>query len=122
MKYTDVTGRLHALLPGGPERDELLGFARLGVQMKRQQVGKRPEFLRRYIQSLVDKEKKKPSFDELLTILESEAYRRGVYGEKASPIEKVERGWRQEITYHHPKHGESVVRFETLRSTLSRCK
>jgi hypothetical protein len=122
LKYADVTGRLYALLPEGPERDELLGFARLGVQMKRQQVGKRPEFLRRYIQSLVDRESKKPTFEELLVILESEAYRREVHGTKASPIEKVERGWRQEITYHDPKEGEQKRTFETIRSTLSRCK
>lgn len=122
MKYADVTGRLYELLPEGPERDELLGLVRLGVKMKRQHVGKRPEYLQKYLQGLIDKEGSKPTFEELLIILESEAYRREAHGVHASPIEKVERGWAQQVTYHHPKKGEQKVTFETMRSKLSRCK
>lgn len=119
LLYADVTGRLYSLLPEGPERDELLGFARLGVDMKRQHVGKRPEFLQQYIQELVDQEVKKPSFAELLIILEAEAYRRDRQNDH-SPIEKVDRTW-EILTYHDDHKRRRQVAFETVRNKLSRC-
>ena len=70
-KYADVTGRLHALLPEGPERDELLGIARLGVKMKRQHVGKRPEFIQNYFRSIVERLavrlERKPTFYDFMS-------------------------------------------------------
>lgn len=121
MKYADVTGRLHALLPEGPERDELLGFARLGVAFKRGQAGSHPQFLRRYIQALVDRRKEKPSFSQLLIILRAEAYERDAHGKTSSPIEKVD-DLDEVVIYYHPTKGLQEAAYRTVENTLSRCK
>jgi hypothetical protein len=120
-KYADVTGRLYSLLPEGPERDELLGFARMGVLWKRQHVGRRPGFLQNYVQGVVDRLGVKPTFPELLDELELEAARRNLHGERASPIEQVNRVW-ELITFHDPKKGRLQRTYKTFANKLAKCE
>jgi hypothetical protein len=53
--------------------------------------------------------------------LELEAARRELAGEKASPIEKVDRIW-EVLTYHDPKKGRMQMPFGTLRNQLTQAK
>lgn len=120
-RFAGATGTLFNLLPPGEERDTMLGLIRLGITMRLQQGGKRPEYLRRYITELVATMPKKATFNDLLDELSLCAARRDLYGVLASPIEKVDRVW-EVLTYWHPKRGRIQVQFESLENTLTKAK
>ncbi len=109
--------RLTKALPGDYE---LLDLVKLGIKFKRNQSGKKPEYFSEYLASIV-KRIEKPTFKNLLCELELEAARRELHGEKASPIEKVDRIW-EVLTYHHPKKGRMQMPFGTLRNQLTQAK
>lgn len=118
MSDCTATGTAVLYLPPGPECDELLELIRLGVKFKAQQVGKRPDFLTRYIASLTRKLKPQTTFAALLDELEREAARREIHGEHASPVEKVNRVF-ELVTFHHPKRGRVQVPFKTFQNKLT---
>src|SRR5690348_3123344 len=109
-------------LPPSPEREEILTLVRLGLSFKKQQnMGKKPGFLKGYLLNLLPTIEGPVTFDRLLQELELEAARRDMYGEKASPIEKVDRVW-QLVTYHDPRRGRQQLTFKSIRNKLSWCK
>lgn len=121
QRYADVTGRLYALLPDGPERDELLGFARLGVHMKRQHVGKREGVIPKLVLKCMKRAGPPYSFEQLKYQLDVEASNRNKSGERASPVEMVNRTW-ETVTFHLPKRGEVKITFKTLQGYLTRAR
>ncbi|PTR14466.1 hypothetical protein C8R31_106139 [Nitrosospira sp. Nsp2] len=118
----NLTSYLENVLPPSPEREEILTLVRLGLSFQQQQrIGKRPGFLKDYLQELLPKIEGCITFDRLLQELELESARRDIYGEEESPIEKVDRVW-EIIIYHHPRTGRQQLTFKSLRNKLSWCK
>jgi hypothetical protein len=105
-------------LPASQERDELLRLASIGAKFQAQQCGRRPGFLRNYVAQLVARLPAPASFADLLDELESEAVRRALQGQRASPVEQVNRVWEQ-VTIHYPGKGPRKVPFSTLRNNLT---
>ena len=105
---------LEAHLPPGFERDELVRLVRVGAKFAEQHRGRRPGFLRRYVGELVRRLETR-TFAALLVELELDAVRRDVRGERASPIERVDRSF-EVLTYHDPKHGRRQVTFKRIRN------
>lgn len=103
-----------AHLPAGFERDELMRLVRVGAKFAEQHRGRRPGFLRRYVGELVQRLETR-TFEALLVELELDAVRRDVRGEKASPIERVDRSFEM-LTYHDPRHGRRQVTFKRIRN------
>lgn len=101
-------------------KEELIDLVKLAVKFKEQQKGKRPEFLQRYIASIVSG-MPKPTFKELLHELELAAARRELKGERASPIEKVDRVF-ELVTYHSPRKGRIQTPFGTIRNHLTKAR
>jgi hypothetical protein len=114
-------GNLVDNLPEGPERDELLELVRIGLTFRAQQVGRRPGPLARLVQTCAQRAGTPCTFDQLLEELEREAARRTLQGEKASPVEKVDRIWQQAII-HLPKRGRAHIPFGTLRNHLTKAR
>lgn len=102
------------------DKQELVQMAKSYMRFKEQQKGKRPEFIQRYIAGIVSG-MPKPTFKELLHQLELAAARRELKGEKASPIEEVNRVW-ELVTYHHPRKGRIQTPFGTIRNHLTKAK
>ena len=118
----NFTRYVETALPPSPERDELLGLVRLGLSFQKQQrLGKKPGFLKDYLLKLLSTIEGPVTFDRLLQELVLEVARRDMYGEEASPIEKVDRVW-EIITYHHPRTGRQQITFKSIRNKLSWCK
>jgi hypothetical protein len=118
----NLTHYVETTLPPSPEREELLTLVRLGLSFQKQQnIGKKPGFLKNYLLKLLSSIEGPITFDRLLHELELEAARRDMYGEKASPIEKVDRVW-EVVTYHHPRTGRQQLAFRIVRNKLSWCK
>jgi hypothetical protein len=118
----NLTRYLETALPPSPEREEILTLVRLGLSFQKQQrIGKRPGFLKGYLQELLPKIEGPITFGRLLHELELEAARRDMYGEEESPIEKVDRVW-ETVVYHHPKTGRQLLSFKSIRNKLSWCK
>ncbi|SEO37237.1 hypothetical protein SAMN05216404_11925 [Nitrosospira multiformis] len=117
-----ITSYIEQTCPPSPEREEVLTLVRLGLSFQKQQrIGKRPGFLKGYLQELLPKIEGPITFDRLLHELELEAARRDMYGEEESPIEKVDRVW-ETVVYHHPKTGRQLLSFKSIRNKLSWCK
>lgn len=114
-----ATGTAVRHIPPGELRDEILVLLRLGVKFKAQQVGKRPGFLARLVLDCARRAGPPYSFKQLLDELELEAARRELNGEKASPVEKIDRVW-QLITIHAPKRAQ--IPFGTIRNHLTHAK
>jgi hypothetical protein len=118
----NIANYLETALPPSPEREEVLELVRLGLSFqKEQRIGRRPGPFKAYLLKLVRNIEGSVTFDRLLDELELEAARRDMYGEKASPIEKVNRVW-EIITYHHPRNGCQQLTFKTARNKLTWCK
>jgi hypothetical protein len=118
----NLTHYVETTLPPSPEREEILTLVRLGLSFQRQQnIGKKPGFLKNYLLKLLSAIEGPITFDRLLQELELEAARRNMYGEKASPIEKVDRVW-QLVSYYHPRTGRQQIPFKSIRNKLSWCK
>lgn len=117
----NIPSYIEKTLPPSPERDRVLNLVRLGLSFEQQQrLGKRPGFLKGYLLKLLARIEN-PTFDRLLEELELEAVRRGMHGDAASPIEKVDRIW-QLVTYHHPRTGRQQLTFKTIRNKFTWCK
>jgi hypothetical protein len=118
----NLTHYVETALPPSPEREEILTLVRLGLSFQKQQnIGKKPGFLKDYLLKLLPTIEGPVTFDRLLYELGLEAARRDMYGEKASPIEKVDRVW-ELVTYHHPRTGRQQLTFKSIRNKLSWCK
>jgi hypothetical protein len=118
----NLTHYVETTLPPSPEREEILTLVRLGLSFQKQQIiGKKPGFLKDYLLKLIPTIEGPVTFDLLLHELGMEAARRDMYGEEASPIEKVDRVW-QLVTYHHPRTGRQQLTFKSIRNKLSWCK
>jgi hypothetical protein len=118
----NLTHYVETTLPPSPEREELLTLVKLGLSFQKQQIiGKKPGFLKDYLLKLIPTIEGPVTFDRLLYELGLEAARRDMYGEKASPIEKVDRVW-ELVTYHHPRTGRQQLTFKSIRNKLSWCK
>lgn len=113
-RYADCIGRLVELVPGD---DELLMLVRYGMKFANQHRGKRPEFLRQFLTSIVARMPEPVRFADLLKELGLHAARRELYGEQASPIEKVDRR-ECTLTYRHPIKGAKKIGFRSLANTL----
>ncbi len=98
------------------ETEKLIALA---MKFKAQQKGKRPEFIQRYVNQKVS-QMKDPSFSELLYQLELDAIKRDREGERASPIEKIDRVW-EVLTYHDKKRRIQIC-FSTLKNKFYRTK
>lgn len=119
--FDTATGRLHVLLPPGPERDELLGLVRIGVKFRDQQRGKRAGFLRQYLVNVIAGMDQAPTFDNVIVELETAAARRSLRDEAGNPIMSVNRIW-SVVTYQHPKKGAQEVTFKTIRNLIAHCR
>lgn len=117
---TTATGCASLYLPPGERRDEILGLIRIGLRFREQQVGKRPGILSRLVLECARRIGKPYSFAQLLDELELEAARRDLYGEQASPVEKVDRIW--QLVTIHTKKGREQKPFGTVRNHLTRAK
>ena len=117
--FCGATGALAQYVPAGPEQDELLGLVRIGIKIKRQQVGRRPGKLSRLILDCTRRAGPPYTFARLLDELSKEAARRELYGAKASPIEKIDRIW--DLVTIHTKRREQVT-FATVRNHLTAAK
>jgi len=118
----NLTHYVETTLPPSPEREEVLALVRLGLSFQQQQnIGKKPGFLKNYLLKLIPTIEGPVTFDLLLHELGMEAARRDMYGEEASPIEKVDRVW-ELVTYHHPRTGRQQLTFKSIRNKLSWCK
>lgn len=113
--------RLAAMLPPGDERERILELVRLGEKFAAQQRGRRPGFLRTYVAQVAARLAPPPTFEALLDELATEAARRELHGEQASPVEKVNRIW-EVATIHMPRRGPQEVTFKTLRNLLTPCR
>ncbi|MGE4124470.1 MAG: hypothetical protein AB7E59_04300 [Pusillimonas sp.] len=102
--------------------EEIYELAELGRKFRAQQrKGRRPGFLRQHVTSIIKRSQPNISFERLLQELELEAARRESDGERASPVEKVDRIWGL-LTIHHPSKGRTQIPFETLRNTLTKSR
>jgi len=115
------TGFVFHHCPPGPERDEALGLLRMAAPFREQQSGKKPEFLARYVERLVDQMDEPRTFARLLAELEFQAVRRATLGANASPVEKVDRGF-ELLTYWDPKRGRRQTGFGNLKKKLTGAK
>jgi len=114
-----AVGVLMRYVPAGPERDELIETVRIGIIFKQQRhAGKRPGPLARLVLDCAKRAGPPYAFAQLLDQLELEAARRELHGEKASPIEKIDRIWLL-ATVHLPKRGRVQVPFKTLQNHLT---
>lgn len=114
------TGYVAPFLPEGPEREEALGLIRLGIKFRNQHSGRKRGFLFNYVKRLAAKDGV-TSFGALVGELELEAARRNLYGERASPVEKVDRVWGL-VTLHLPGKGEVRRTFHTLENIFSKVR
>lgn len=115
-----ATGCVSVYVPPGKMRDEIIGLIHTGIQFQRQHVGRRPGQLSRLVLDCARRIGKPYSFAQLLDELELEAARRNLYGERASPIEKVDRIF--ELVTVHLKQVRKQVPFGTVRNHLTRAK
>ena len=118
--FDGATGALVRFVPEGPERDEILSLIRLGEQFRAQQVGKRPGPLARLVLDCARRAGPQWSFAAVLDQLELEAARREINGERASPVEKLDRIF--ELVTLHMKRGRVQVPFASLRRHLTAAK
>lgn len=101
---------------------ELYELAELGRKFRAQQSrGRRPGFLRQHVAELVKRARSPMTFEALLQELELEAALRESDGERASPVEKVDRIWGL-LTIHVPSKGRRQIPFGTLRNTLTQSR
>lgn len=115
-----ATGAVNYYFPPGDKRDHVMGLVRLGQSFRSQQVGKRPGTLSMLVLDCARRTGPPYSFDQLLDEIELEAARRNLYGEKASPIEKIDRVWM--LVTAHTKQGRVQKTFATLRWHLTNAK
>lgn len=113
------TAALH--LPPGPERDEILRLVRIGIAFNDQHAGKKPGALHKLVLECARRGGPPYSFEQLLVELGLEAVRRDLYGECASPVEKVDRAMNL-VTVHLPKQGERQIDFRIIRNHLTKAK
>ncbi len=116
MSLPAETILLGAVPAGHPDRDRLAELVRIGTRFKEQQRGRRPGFLRTYLEGLVQRTRPR-SFDELLTELGLEAMRRSVRGPTASPVIECSK-YLDILAYDHPRHGRQEVSLKTVRNTV----
>lgn len=121
MASDTTTGAAALYIRNGPERDEILGLIRIGIQFKRQHVGRRPGFLHRYIVDLVAQMPKPVTFAALLSELDLAAGRRAASDGWGEPIERVSRSF-EELTYHDPKRGRQKIAFGTVMNYFTKAK
>lgn len=122
MTPVTATETLVRHVPAGPKRDELIELVRIGIKFQRQQhAGKRPGHLAQLVLDCAKSAGPPYSFAQLLDQLELEAARRQLHGERASPVEKIDRIW-QLATVHLPKRGRVQVPFKTLQNHLTDTK
>ena len=116
-----ATGCLVEYVPPGADRDRLLVIIRQGMPFAEQQrMGKRPEFLHRYVAGIVAG-MERPTFENLLYELALAATRRAAGDGRGEPIESVSRSF-ELLTYHHPIKGRQQVTFGRLRNILTAAK
>jgi hypothetical protein len=108
MGAPDLTPLAHA---------DLTPLARLGAKFKAQQVGRRPGALSRLVLDCARRAGAPYSFAQLLDELSLEAARRELHGERASPVEKVDRIW--ELLTWHTKKCRVQTPFGTVRNHLT---
>lgn len=116
-----ATGTAALHLPDGPERDEILGLLRLGVAFNKQHSGKKPGALSRLVLDCARRGGPPYSFAQLLYELQYEAASRQQHGERASPVEKLDRAF-QLVTIHLPKQGRRQIDFRIIRNHLTKAK
>lgn len=113
-----ATGYAAKHLPLGKRTDELMRTLRLGVKFGEQHKGKRPEALSKLVLDCARRTPPPHTFDDLLDQLALEAARRNLYGEKASPVEKVDRIW-ELVTIHKKGRNRIQLTFGTIRNHLT---
>lgn len=109
-----------AHIPASPQRDELIGLVRMGHKFKQQHRGKRPGALSRLVLDCARRAGPPHTFEQLLEEMELAAVRRELHGERASPIEKIDRVW--QLATCHLQRGRVQVPFGTLRNHLTDAK
>jgi len=106
--------------PSFPDvHEELLRLALIGQRFD-QRKGKSPGQLAHLVLTCAKRAGRPYSFEQLLHELELEAARRDLYGEAASPVEKVDRVF--ELMTFHTKNSREQKPFGTLRNHLTRAK
>lgn len=101
---------------------ELDRIVELGIKFRAQQrKGRRRGFLYGFVESLVKQIGAGVTFENLLDAMETEAARRNLDGERASPVESVNRVW-ELVKFHIPGKGVRQVPFGTLRNVLTTAK
>jgi hypothetical protein len=116
-----ATGTAALYLPADESGRELMGLIRLGQKVAAQWVGRRTGTLAHVVLRCAQRGGPPYTFKQLLYELEYEAVIRSQDGERASPIEKVDRHW-QLVTYHDPKLGRQQRPFATVRNKLTEAK
>lgn len=116
-----ATGAVDLYFPPGAERDHVIGLLRLAQKFQQQHVGKKPGVLAKLVFDCAKRAGPPFSFNQVLLELNYLAALREADGERASPIEKVDRSW-QLLTIHSPRKGRVQVPFATLRNHLTAAK
>ncbi|MDZ4202790.1 MAG: hypothetical protein U1C96_11675 [Gallionella sp.] len=117
----EMVALVTAHVPASPQRDDLISVIRIGIKFKHQHGGKKPGALSRLVLDCARRAGPPHSFEQLIAEMELSAARRELYGECASPIEKIDRVW-QLATIHLPKRGRVQVPFGTVRNHLTSAK
>ena len=114
-----ATGTVARHMPAGAELDGVLVVIRAGVKFwKQQHAGKGPGQLSRLVLACARRAGAPYSFEQLLWEFDLEAGRRAHAGERASPVEEVNRAWLL-VTLHVHGRGRVQVPFGTLRNRLT---
>jgi hypothetical protein len=113
--HCTATGCLSLYVHDAEDLEKLLGIVRLGVAIKAQHVGRRPGFLRCYLQQVFEDMHGDVTFERFIDRLENSIL------EPGSPIEIVKRKFLF-LTYFHPKEGRKECTFKTLENYLSSFK
>lgn len=116
--YADATGRLVALVPPGPERDELLGLVRLAVSFSKPRG---PSQFQKYLNALVAGLPQPMTFDRFVIELALEETRRHMYGRKDIPVIKVDRFFK--IVVYEGRDGRpKEIEFSALRNRFTKAR
>lgn len=117
----EMVALLTAYIPASPQRDELIDAVRIGLKFKHQHIGKKPGALSRLVLDCARRAGAPYSFEQLIEEMEFSAARRDLHGERASPIEKIDRLYQLAII-HLPKRGRVHVPFGTVGNHLTAAK
>lgn len=118
-KFIPTTGALYEHIKDAPECQEFLTVYRTGQKFRAKQTGRHRGTFAKLVLECTQRAGKPYTLKKLLGELDSEAAKRELHGERASPIEKVDRVF--ELVTVHDK-GRKQLAFRTVRGHLTAAK